>query len=105
MSAAEMAALDAALAFAEDAAAPRASQALQSRILADFEAQERSVSARSFTFKGAWRLIPAGALAALTALGFFVGAATAQPSETQSFDADTAIADAFGAGATDWTEI
>lgn len=98
-------ALARALSLAADEAAPRASADLQARILADFDLRARAAAPRRFAFKGLGRLIPAGALAALTAAGFLAGVATAEPAEEAAFDAEAAIAEAFAADAVEWTEI
>lgn len=98
-------ALAAALACVADDAAPRASDALKARLLADFDARASAPAPRRFALPGWRRLVPAGALAALSAAGFLAGAATARPADEAVFDAGAALAEAFSADADDWTEI
>lgn len=97
--------LAAALALAADDAAPAASAELRARLLADFDQAGLPAAPRRAAFWSLRRLIPAGALAALSAAGFLAGVATAMPSGETALDADAAIAAAFAADAADWSEI
>jgi hypothetical protein len=93
--------IDAALAAL---APPRASDDLRSRLLADYDAQARA-RRPALLPRGGWRrFAPAGALAALSAAGFFIGAATASPQDDALAYAEAAMAAPFSASAAIWEE-
>ena len=94
------AALDGALA---DAGAVVADESLKSRLLATFAPARAPQRGVGFTKKW-FRLAPAGAFAALSAAGFFVGSATAQVEDEAIYYAEAAISSPLEGGASLWSE-
>jgi hypothetical protein len=93
----EAGALDAALALAD---APKADDRLKDRLMADYIALGRKPRAKLRVWS--LRLLPSGAAAALSAAGFFAGAATAQPRDDALYYAEAAVASAFDEGGGLW---